>query len=293
MDKNKTVKGVLAALTGGSLWGVSGCFGQYLFTYKGVTSSWLVPWRLFFSGLLILLLLGARKEPVFRVWKRRRDRIDIVLFAVFGMAVSQYGYFSAVQYSNAGTATVLQYLGQIMILIYVCVTTPRFPKGKEYLAMVLSLAGVFLLATHGKVGELVLRPEALFFGILAAIGFVAYAIQPARIIEKFSVLTVMGWGMLVGGLILLVLMHPWTLQVNADKTVILFLVGIILLGTIIAYYLILSAIRMIGPVMTSLLSCMEPVVATVLAAFWLGTSFSAMDIAGALLILISVVVITR
>ena len=35
--------GVLLTLAGGILWGFSGACGQFLFTQKGVVSTWLVP----------------------------------------------------------------------------------------------------------------------------------------------------------------------------------------------------------------------------------------------------------
>lgn len=290
---NKTALGVLAAAIGGTFWGFSGCFGQYLFNNKGVTSSWLVPYRLLFSGILILLLLSIQKKNVFKVVTEKKDRIDIIIFAIFGMAVSQYGYFTSVQYSNAGTGTILQYTGQIMLLMYVCAVTPRLPKRNETLALILSAVGVFIMATHGNPSALALRPEAIFFGFLAAVGFVCYSVQPARMIDKYTVLPVLGWGMFLGGLMLCLIMRPWKMNVSIDLTVVALFLGIVVFGTIMAYYLILSSIKMIGAVKTSLIACVEPVVAMVVAAVWLKTSFAPMDIVGSVLVLLAIIVITR
>lgn len=290
---NKTALGVLAAAIGGTFWGFSGCFGQYLFNNKGVTSSWLVPYRLLFSGILILLLLSIQKKNVFKVVTEKKDRIDIIIFAIFGMAVSQYGYFTSVQYSNAGTGTILQYTGQIMLLMYVCAVTPRLPKRNETLALILSAVGVFIMATHGNTSALALRPEAIFFGFLAAVGFVCYSVQPARMIDKYTVLPVLGWGMFLGGLMLCLIMRPWKMNVSIDLAVVALFLGIVVFGTIMAYYLILSSIKMIGAVKTSLIACVEPVVAMVVAAVWLKTSFAPMDIVGSVLVLFAIIVITR
>lgn len=292
IKKNKTLAGVLAAALGGTFWGVSGCFGQYLFTYKNVTSSWLVPIRLLVSGFLILLLLTFQKKNIFKVFEEKRNIGKMIVFALFGMAISQYGYFSAVQYSNAGTGTILQYLGQIMLLIYVCIATPRLPRKNETIAIILSMVGIFIMTTHGNVSELALKPEAIFFGVLAAIGFVCYSVQPNDMIKKYSVPPVLGFGMFIGGIILCILMRPWTIDITVDATVIMMFLGIVIFGTIAAYYLILTAISLIGPVKTSLIACVEPVVATAVAALWLKTSFKAMDIIGALLVLSAVIVIT-
>lgn len=290
---NTTALGVVSAALGGTFWGFSGCFGQYMFTYKEVTSSWLVPIRLLVSGFLILMLLTIQKKNVFIVYEDKKNILKMLIFALFGMALSQYGYFTSVMYSNAGTGTILQYTGQIMLLIYVCVSTPRWPKKNETIALILSAAGVFIMATHGRIGELALRPEAIFFGIIAAIGFVCYSVQPSKMIEKYTVLPVLGWGMLLGGIMLCVVMRPFSMGVKIDLQMILLFSGIVIFGTIMAYYLILSAINLIGPVKTSLIACVEPVVALIVAAVWLKTSFAPMDLIGAALVMAAIFVITK
>lgn len=60
--KNFQRKGIILTLLGGTLWGFCGSCGQYLFQYKEVTSGWLVPFRLTFAGLLILLWLTLKEK---------------------------------------------------------------------------------------------------------------------------------------------------------------------------------------------------------------------------------------
>lgn len=68
--KDGKKKGVLLTLLGGTLWGVCGSCGQFLMQYKGVTSDWLVPWRLTLAGAVILLFLFAtEKGRTLDVWK--------------------------------------------------------------------------------------------------------------------------------------------------------------------------------------------------------------------------------
>ena len=214
--KNGKVKGIVLTLVGGIFWGVGGSCGQFLFENKEVTSGLLVPIRLFASGLLILVLLLIRKEKIFDVWKEKRDAAETLLFALFGMMLCQYSYFTTIQYSNAGTATVLQYTGPAMILVYLCVKAKRWPKAYEIAALLFSCGGVFVLATHGDISSLALPPEALFWGIVAAVTLVVYNLQPIRIIAKFSTLTVMGWGMTIGGIVLTAVMRPWKVSAVWD-----------------------------------------------------------------------------
>lgn len=290
--KNGKVKGIVLTLVGGIFWGVGGSCGQFLFENKEVTSGLLVPIRLFASGLLILVLQLIRKEKIFGVWKEKRDAAETLLFALFGMMLCQYSYFTTIQYSNAGTATVLQYTGPAMILVYLCVKAKRRPKAYEIAALIFSCGGVFVLATHGDISSLALPPEALFWGIVAAVTLVVYNLQPIRIIAKFSTLTVMGWGMTIGGIVLTAVMRPWKVSAVWDGETAAALSFIVLFGTIAAFYCYLTGVRLVGAANASLLACIEPIAATIVAAAWLKVRFTPIDLVGFALTITAVMIIS-
>lgn len=290
--KNGKVKGIVLTLVGGIFWGVGGSCGQFLFENKEVNSGLLVPIRLFAAGLLILVLQLIRKEKIFDIWKEKRDAAETLLFALFGMMLCQYSYFTTIQYSNAGTATVLQYTGPAMILVYLCVKAKRWPKAYEIAALIFSCGGVFVLATHGDISSLALPPEALFWGIVAAVTLVVYNLQPIRIIAKFSTLTVMGWGMTIGGIVLTAIMRPWKVSAVWDGETAAALSFIVLFGTIAAFYCYLTGVRLVGAANASLLACIEPIAATIVAAAWLKVRFTPIDLVGFALTITAVVIIS-
>ena len=290
--KNGKVRGIVLTLVGGIFWGVGGSCGQYLFENKEVNSGLLVPIRLFAAGLLILVLQLIRKEKIFDIWKEKRDAAETLLFALFGMMLCQYSYFTTIQYSNAGTATVLQYTGPAMILVYLCVKAKRWPKAYEIAALIFSCGGVFVLATHGDISSLALPPEALFWGIVAAVTLVVYNLQPIRIIAKFSTLTVMGWGMTIGGIVLTAIMRPWKVSAVWDGETAAALSFIVLFGTIAAFYCYLTGVRLVGAANASLLACIEPIAATIVAAAWLKVRFTPIDLVGVAITITAVVIIS-
>ena len=290
--KNGKVRGIVLTLVGGIFWGVGGSCGQYLFENKEVNSGLLVPIRLFAAGLLILVLQLIRKEKIFDIWKEKRDAAETLLFALFGMMLCQYSYFTTIQYSNAGTATVLQYTGPAMILVYLCVKAKRWPKAYEIAALIFSCGGVFVLATHGDISSLGLPPGALCWGIVAAVTLVVYNLQPIRIIAKFSTLTVMGWGMTIGGIVLTAIMRPWKVIAVWDGETAAALSFIVLFGTIAAFYCYLTGVRLVGAANASLLACIEPIAATIVAAAWLKVRFTPIDLVGFALTITAVVIIS-
>ena len=170
-DKNKintkkgTIIGTFLTISGGILWGISGVCGQFLFQNKDVTASWLVPLRLVTAGFLLLCYYLIRdKGKAFDIWKIKRNRIDIIIYGLAGMMLCQYSYFQTIEWSNAGTATVIQYLGPALIVVWVCLQTKRLPEKKEVLGVILAVTGIFLIATHGNPTTLALSQKALIMG---------------------------------------------------------------------------------------------------------------------------------
>lgn len=258
-----------------------------------MTSGWLVPLRLTFAGLLILVLLACReKGRVLDVWRERQGRRDILIFSVFGMMLCQYSYFTTIQYSNAGTATVLQYTGPALILVYLCIRDRKKPRAYELAALFCSMFGTFILATHGNISELAIPAEALLWGMISAVTLVIYTLQPAGLMKRYSTLLTLGWGMLIGGLVLMLLMRPWTLSPVVDRQTVLAMSFIVLFGTICAFYFYLTGVKLVGASSASMLACIEPVAATVISVVWLKVRFRMIDLLGFVFVLSTVFIIS-
>ena len=287
-------QGVFKVFAGGCLWGFSGACGQFLFQNKGMVSSWLVPVRLLSAGIILLLLLGVtRRKAVFDVWRNKKDALHIVLYGLLGMSGCQYAYFTAVQNSNAGTATVLQYLGPALILLWLCFRGRRLPTRREAIGLGLALAGTFLIATHGDPTSLALSPAGLFWGLCAAVFVAVYTLQPAYLLSKYDAATVVGWGMLIGGVMQMALFRPWTLPIRLDGQVMWYMGLIVILGTILTFTLYLDGVRRIGPARGSMISAVEPVSASLFAVCWLGTPLTGVDFVGFACIFAMILLLAR
>ena len=64
--------GMLTTFVGGTLWGINGVMGSFLFLYKNITTNWLIPYRLVFAGLLLLGYLYYKQGPkIFDILKMK------------------------------------------------------------------------------------------------------------------------------------------------------------------------------------------------------------------------------
>lgn len=291
MKKNDNT-GMLSTFVGGTLWGINGVMGNYLFLNKNVTTPWLIPYRLILAGFLLLGYLYYKKESkIFDILKNPKDLLQIVLFGLIGMLGTQYTYFSAIQFSNAAIATVLTYFGPTLVLIYMCLREKRKPLKYEIVSICLSSFGVFLLATHGDITSLQISFKALVWGILSALSVVFYTVQPESLLKKYGASIVVAWGMMIGGIFIAFVAKPWNISVTFDFITFLVLMLIIVFGTIIAFILYLTGVNIIGPTKASIIACIEPVAATICAILFLGVTFDFLDVIGFLCIISTIFIV--
>ena len=291
MKKNDNT-GMLSTFVGGTLWGVNGVMGNYLFLNKNVTTPWLIPYRLILAGFLLLGYLYYKKgSKIFDILKNPKDLAQILLFGLIGMLGTQYTYFSAIQFSNAAIATVLTYFGPTLVLIYMCLREKRKPLKYEVVSICLSSFGVFLLATHGDITSLQISFKALIWGILSALSVVFYTVQPESLLKKYGASIVVAWGMMIGGIFIAFVTKPWNISVTFDFVTFLVLMLIIVFGTIIAFILYLTGVNIIGPTKASIIACIEPVAATICAILFLGVSFGFLDLIGFICIISTIFIV--
>lgn len=291
---NKNARGILCTLLGGAFWGFSGACGEYLFTNYSVDSGWLTVVRMLGAGIALTIfnLVGNRKRSV-EIWKKKWDALQLVIFALLGLAFSQYAYLTSIDHSNAGTATVLQYLGPVLIMALVCMKNRRQPDVREGIAIVLAVGGTYLLATHGNPKTMVLSKLGLIWGLLSAVSLALYTLLPARIIPKWGSMTVTGWAMLLGGIAMALVSKVWTIPVALDIRGWLAVSGMVVMGTLLAYTMYLQGVADIGGVRASMLASVEPVSATLFSVFWLGTGFQWIDLIGFVCIMATVFLLAK
>ena len=283
--------GVLFTLAGAAGWAVGGVFGQSVFMYNHTTAAWIVPVRLLLSGTIMLLLSSAGGNSITDIWKEKWSRIAIIIFGIFGSAVCQYGFYASIQYANAAVAAVLAYTSPVMILVYTVFREKRRPKPYEVLSVMLVLSGMFIYATHLQPGTLAVSPKALFWGLLSALCFSLYTLQPRRLLKKYNLFTVVGWGMTLGGLVLLPFCRFWSVPVTIDAGLFGRMAVVIIFGTIMSFCFYQQGVLRVGGIVGSILSSVEPVVSVLLSFLFLGVRFGYLDIIGFAMILSTVPIV--
>ena len=281
--RRRVRRGIVATLVGGTFWGLNGTVSKWLMDAYAIDPLWLVCLRELAACWLFLgaaAVTARGREQLAGVLRSPRDLLSVVGVSLGAILFSQVAYLEAIDWTNSATATIMQSLGMVLVLGYVCLKMRRRPRRREALGVVLALAGTYLVATGGNPGQLSLPPQGLFWGLACAAAAACLSILPAAPMAKWGNFTVNGLAFLFSGVILSVAYRPWEHMPALDGVAVAVLAACVVVGTFGAYALYLQGVKDAGSMRASLLGTIEPVTATVATVVWLGTSFSPADILG-------------
>ncbi len=286
--------GAILTLMAGTLWGFSGCCAQYIFVNFGSQPQYLTAYRMLFAGILMVVYsMITDRENMIALFKDKGFRLRLIIFGTVGVMFNSLAYLTAISYTNSGTATILQYLGPLLIMMATCFMARRMPTKVEVTAIALAIAGTFLLATHGNIHTMVINPLGLIWGLIAALGLALYNMLPIPMIKKYGSVSVMSYGMLIAGVFLFIITRSWEAPIITQPDGIACFIAMVLFGTVITYTIYLAGVERCGPVKASMLSTVEPVSATVIMVIWLGESFAFIDLIGFACIFVTVFMLIK
>ena len=288
----KSFKGTVLVVLAAIAWGISGVSGQFLMK-QGISVYLLTSLRLLISGLLLIgVVIWQQPQQVKAILEDKKVLAGIFGFSICGLLLNQFSYLQAIHYTNAGTATVLQYMAPVLVLTVICFRDRSLPTMGELTAILLAILGTFVIATHGQMGNLALSPVGLFWGLFSAVTYTLYMFLPIKLIQEWGSLLVIGLGMLLGGLVFSLVSQSWQYNPQFQANNLLAYVGLIIVGSVFAYTSFLKGVSLIGAVKGSLLASIEPVAAVFFSVAIMKEIFYPIDFLGMLLTILAVLIIS-
>ena len=283
-------KGILLIVTGAMLWGATGPLMEWILAHYELSVSFMLTIRLLVAGLVLLAFLKINGKELLPIWRQPVWVKQLCVFGIFGMLGVQYSFVAAIDASNAVVATLLQFLAPIFVVIFVSWKLKKLPPKYQLYGIAGTLVGLILLLTNGSMNNLLLSPLALAWGIAVGLSFAFYTLYPSLLMKEWGVLLVVGWSMLIGGVVLGIISRVWLSDewvLLLDWKFSLILLTIIVIGTT-AFVLFLSSLKYISAIETSILSSMEPLTAMIISVIWLQQVLGKWQLVGALVMLICV-----
>ena len=283
-------KGIFMIITGAMLWGATGPMMEWILDTGKMSVSFMLIIRLLLAGIGLLLILKMKGVHITRPLRHKVWLRQMVIFGVIGMLGVQFTFAGSIHTSNAVIATLFQFMAPIYIILFVSIREKAYPPAAQVIGMAVTMAGLYLLLTNGTIAGFALTKEGLLFGLAVGFTFSFYTLYPVRLMNEWGVLLSVGWGMLIGGLTLLllnILKFGQEIDALADVKLSSMLLLVIVVGTV-AFLLFLGSMKYISPVETSILSSFEPLTAMIISVIWFGSVLGLWQMVGGAIMLLGV-----
>ncbi len=283
-------KGTIYSLLSGLIWGICGILGEYFFAHYQVSSGWITSMRLLVAGSVVLILSSFQlRSQLFDIWKKRKNYLPFLAYAILGIFSVQFFFYLCVEYSNATTATILQFISPIFILLYNRIIYKKKASKSAIFYVLIAMIGVFLMATKGDLSKLSITPLALITGLLSALGLMFNVILPQRFAKNYGFVPTVGWGMIIAGLFSNVLYPVYEISFQLDAISILICLTIAFLGTAFAFFLSMKAVSLVSPLVVSVVSASEPLSSAILSVLFLGMVLDGFLVLAMILIIVPMI----
>jgi drug/metabolite transporter (DMT)-like permease len=212
---------------------------------------------------------------------------------VFGMALAivHVTYYWAVERLGVGPGVTVQYLGPILVLVWMAVGQKRRVPLLGWLAGLLALAGTVMVTRAWDVDSLD------FLGVLAGLGaavtFAVYLLMGERLTRRLSAVTLLTYGFLVAAIFWAVVQPLWEFPTDISTKAWIELLWAGMGGTMVPFLAEVAALRRVSAGVVGVIASIEPVIAAVTAWWFLSQSLTAVQVAGGLLVVAAVATVQR
>ncbi|MBY7143795.1 EamA family transporter [Virgibacillus sp. NKC19-3] len=283
-------KAFLLIIIGAGLWGTIGWYVNHLYTF-GFTPMEVVTLRSWSSALLLLLYLMITSPKKLKLHTPK----DIKYFlgtGILSIIFFNYCLFTAIELSTLPVATALLYTAPAFV------TMMSFFLFKEPLTRVkiISLV-VTLFGTCFVVGVIPLNMQSLpinsiLFGLGSGVGYALYSIFSKFALEKYTSLSITTYTFIVAA-VALVPFFPYQEKafLLMEPLVLSYAFGLGFLPTAFAYIIYTYGLQQTEASEASILTTIEPIVATFIGIFIFQEAFTFMQMVGMALIIGAIVAI--
>lgn len=288
--------GVLIALVSAAAFGTSGTFAKSLLEV-GWSPGAAVTVRIALAGLLLsvpsIMALKGRWHTLKRAWPM------ILVYGLLAVAGCQLFYFNAVRTLSVGVALLLEYLGLVLVVLWVWIRE-RTPPGRwTVIGSTAAVAGLVLVLN--VFGGVRVDAAGVLWGLGAAVGLATFFIISANDHSGVPPIAMAGAGMLVGALSLaaagavgMMPMHWELVEVTlADQQVPWWVpvLGLSAVAGALSYSTGIIGARILGSKLAAFVGLTEVLFAVLVAWVALGELPSPIQLVGGVLILAGVVAV--
>ena len=291
--------GYVMAATAAVLWGVNGAVSKVILS-TGLSSERLAQARSLGAAIgLVLFLLVTMPE---RLRLSRRELLYLAAFGVGGLAFVQWFYFLAIHRLAIGVALLIEYLAPLLVALWARLVYREHVRQRIWLALALALVGLALIVNLFG-GGTSLSTAGILFALGGALAYTLYVLLAEHAVGGRDPVSLLAWGFLFASVFWALLVpwwsFPWhtftaTTSLHGHLSSVhwpvwLLAEWMIVLGTIVPFFLLVSALRHLSATRVGIIAMLEPVAGALIAWAWLGETLDGVQLAGAGVVLAAIV----
>ena len=289
METQKKAPAALAILAAAALWGIIGLWNRRLMA-AGLSPFSIVVVRNLGGCALLVLFFALRDRGVFRVERRHLKYffgtgvVSVVLFTVC--------YFSCQELCSLAVASVLLYTAPSFVVIFSAVLWREPVTRKKLLALFLTLLGCACVCGLFSGGLSVTVPGVLL-GLGAGFFYALYSVFGRYALAHYPPLTVTVWTFLFAGPASLLFLRPAELAgaFAGGGGLWLTALAMAVFSTAAPYILYTWGLARMEPGRASILTSLEPVVASLTGVIAFGEPMGPLTVLGILCVLAGVYIL--
>lgn len=291
--------GLALAIAGSIAFSAKAIIVKLAYRY-GVDAVTLLMYRMLFSLPLFLALAWWASyrqggQAAQRLTLKRRDWLGVIGLGFTGYYLASFLDFWGLQYISASLERLILYLNPTLVLVLGWIIYQRRITGLQAIAMAVSYGGVLLVFGHeaGFQGPNALLGAVLVFG--SAISYAIYLVYSGEIVQRLGSMRLVGLATSVACVLCIAqfaALRPWSAAVVAPEVLWLSLLNATLC-TFAPVIMVMMAIERIGAGLAAQTGMIGPMSTIVMGVLILGEPFNGWIVAGTVLVLSGVFLVTR
>ncbi|MBS4190978.1 EamA family transporter [Bacillus sp. FJAT-49705] len=274
---------------GASLWGIIAFFVKGLADY-GFTSMEIVAIRVIYAAIFLLLIgiIHYRKQMKLI---RFTDIRFFIGTGIFSVVFFNFCYFTTISQMNISIAVILLYTAPAFVTILSFIFLKENLNMNKIIAVIGTIIGCILIAGVSA-GDSKLTFIGVITGLGSGLGYALYTIFSKFALKKYQPFTITMYTFIVAAIFLLPITQLWQkVDLLLNVNVLLYSIGLGFIPTVLAYFIYTWGLEKTEGSKAAVIATVEPVIATLLGVMLYGERLGLIQIAGAILILCSVIIV--
>jgi drug/metabolite transporter (DMT)-like permease len=278
--------GYALAATAATLWALNGSLATFLLD-DHMPAARLAELRAVCAFVILAAGLAVARPHLLRVEPRHIPRL--ALLGIVGFAGVNAFYFAAIKRLGVGVALTIQYIGPVLLMVWLTVVHRRSLSKSIWTAAAITVTGCFFVVRAYNPGSL--DGVGVAEAAAAAVTFAIYLFASEQAGHRYAPATTLAWAFGLASLFWLVTQPPWSFpfQILNSPQNLAYALYVVLGGTLIPFACMVTAVRHLPASRAAVVATLEPVLGALLAWPIHGQSLAPIQIAGGLVAIAAII----